>query len=68
MSKFGRLAVIGVGPSAIYLLKHLLHSIDRILPSLTDLYLFDKRTCLGIGMPYDRNTTDKYNQPSRVQM
>jgi len=61
MSKFGRLAVIGVGPSAIYLLKHLLHKIDRFLPTLTDIYLFEKRTCLGIGMPYDRNTTDKYN-------
>ncbi len=61
MSKLGRLAIIGVGPSAIYLLKHLLINIDRFRLSLTDLYLFDKRAALGIGMPYDRNTTDKHN-------
>ena len=61
MNKLGRLAIIGVGPSAIYLLKHLLLNIDRFLPSLTDIYLFDKRSTLGVGMPYDRNTTDKYN-------
>jgi len=61
MIKFGRLAIIGVGPSAIYLLKHLLYNIDQFLPSVTDIYLIDKRKSLGIGMPYDRNTTDKYN-------
>jgi len=61
MSKFGRLAIIGVGPSAIFLLKHLLRNIDRFQRSLTDVYLFDKQATLGTGMPYHRNTTDKYN-------
>ncbi|HUP78874.1 MAG TPA: FAD/NAD(P)-binding protein, partial [Pirellula sp.] len=61
MSKLGRLAIIGVGPSAIFLLKHLLGNIDRFQTSLRDVYLFDKRATLGTGMPYDRKTTDKYN-------
>jgi len=61
MSQLGRLGIIGVGPSAIYVLQQLQREIDRFLPSLTDVYLFDKRTALGIGMPYDRHTTDDYN-------
>jgi len=39
MSKFCHLAIIGVGPSAIYLLKHLLGNFQQSLPSLTDIYL-----------------------------
>ncbi len=61
MSKFYHLAIIGVGPSAIYLLKHLLGNFQQSLPSLTDVSLFDKRTRLGVGMPYDHSTTDEYN-------
>ncbi len=61
MSPFRRLAIIGVGPSAIYFLQHLLREIDHFRPTLDDVYLFDTRAILGIGMPYDRNTTDEYN-------
>jgi len=61
MSKLGRLAIVGVGPSAIYLLKHILCNIDRFLPTLAEIFLFEKRDLLGIGMPYDRDTTDQYN-------
>ena len=60
MIQIGRLAIIGVGSSAIYLLKHLFRNIDWFLVSLTDTYLFDKRAALCIGIPFDRNTTDKY--------
>lgn len=56
-----RLAIIGVGPSAIYLLQHLEREIDRFRPALTDIYLFEERDRLGVGMPYDRCTTDQYN-------
>jgi len=61
MSQLGRFAIIGVGPSAVYLLHHLLRDIDQFLPALTDIYLFDERAALGIGMPYDRRTTDVHN-------
>ncbi len=61
MSKFSRVAIIGTGPSAIYVLKHLLDNVDQFRPQLTDVFLFDKRETLGVGMPYDRTTTDKFN-------
>lgn len=56
-----RLAIIGVGPSALYLLQHLEREIDRFRPALTDIYLFEERDRMGVGMPYDRCTTDQYN-------
>ncbi len=61
MSTTGRLAIIGVGPSAVYLLKHLLQKIDQFTPTLTHVYVFEKGAALGVGMPYDRQTTDVYN-------
>ncbi len=61
MNTFSRLAIIGVGPSAIYLLNHLVRCAEHFDPTLTDIYLFDKRTRLGVGMPYARSTTDKQN-------
>ena len=61
MSPMGRLAVVGAGPSAVYLLKHLLQEIDQLAPVLTEVYVFEKRAALGVGMPYDRQTTDVYN-------
>ncbi len=61
MNKICRLAIVGTGPSAIYLLKHLLDNVDHFRPDLTDVFLFDKRDTLGVGMPYDRSTTDKFN-------
>ncbi len=61
MKKTSRLAVIGSGPSAVYLLLHLLNHIDEFLPALSDIYIFEKNSVLGTGMPYSRATTDKYN-------
>lgn len=61
MNNFARLAIIGSGPSAVYLLKHLLNYSKRLLPILTDIYLFEKNSEIGVGMPYSRSTTDKYN-------
>ncbi|MGV3710234.1 MAG: FAD/NAD(P)-binding protein [Gemmatimonas sp.] len=61
MNKFRSLAIIGIGPSALYLLQQLEREIDRFRPTLTDIYLFEQRAKLGVGMPYDRNTTDLHN-------
>lgn len=61
MKKTARLAIIGSGPSAVYLLKHLLSHAQEFLPGLSDVYVFEKNSVLGTGMPYSRATTDKYN-------
>ncbi len=61
MSEFRRLAIIGVGPSAVYLLQHLLQCADQLVPPLSDIYLFEKGDTLGVGMPYDRRMNDAYN-------
>lgn len=61
MKKISRLAIIGSGPSAVYLLKHLLNHAAEFVPALSDVYIFEKNSTLGTGMPYSRATTDKYN-------
>lgn len=61
MNNFSSLAVIGSGPSAIYLLKYLLGYVRVFRPWLTDIHVFEKSSELGTGMPYSRSTTDKYN-------
>ena len=61
MRPFSRLGIVGVGPSAIYLLQHLLQDIEHFRPTLAHIYLFEKRAALGVGMPYDRHTTDDFN-------
>lgn len=61
MKNISRLAIIGSGPSAVYLLKHLLSHAEEFVPALSDVYIFEKNPVLGTGMPYSRTTTDKYN-------
>ncbi|MBC8087294.1 MAG: FAD/NAD(P)-binding protein [Phycisphaerae bacterium] len=61
MNPFRSLAIVGVGPTAIYLLQQLEREVNRFLPALTDIYLFEERDRLGVGMPYARCTTDEYN-------
>ncbi len=55
------LAIIGSGPSAIYLLKYLLGHVKDFMPSMTHIHVFGKSPELGTGMPYSRYATDKYN-------
>ena len=61
MRNFGRLAIIGSGPSALYLLQNMLERIEALLPQLTEIHIFEKNAVIGVGMPYNRQTTDKYN-------
>ncbi len=54
-----KLAIVGAGPSALYLLKNLLlQDATRLLASI-DVY--EQRPRPGTGMPYDPATTDRHN-------
>lgn len=56
------LAIIGSGPSAIYLLKHLLDHAELLGTVLKEIVIFEKNAFTGMGMPYSPQTTDRYNQ------
>ena len=55
------LAIIGSGPTAIYLLKHLYENIHILRTEIGQILLFEKEPLVGMGMPYSPLTTDKYN-------
>ncbi len=61
MKHRNHLALIGSGPSAIYLLKHLLDEVDLLKHHLAEISIFEKSHITGIGMPYSPRTTDRYN-------
>lgn len=53
------LAIVGAGPSALYLLQNLLT--QRATNLLGSITVFEARERYGVGMPYSRATTDRYN-------
>ncbi|WP_265595060.1 FAD/NAD(P)-binding protein [Haloferula sp. BvORR071] len=55
------LAIIGSGPSAIYLLKHLLDEGKFLKRWLASISVFEKSQLTGMGMPYNPLTTDRFN-------
>lgn len=55
------LAIIGSGPSCIYLLKHLLDSVEVFRENLAAIEVFEKRRTAGMGMPYHPETTERVN-------
>jgi uncharacterized NAD(P)/FAD-binding protein YdhS len=55
------LAIIGSGPSSIYLLKHLLTEARFLKDHLQGISIFEKSGLTGTGMPYSPQTTDRYN-------
>jgi hypothetical protein len=55
------LGIIGSGPSAIYLLKHLLDQADLLKGRLQEISIFEKSQITGMGMPYNPLTTDRFN-------
>ncbi len=59
--KPGTLALIGSGPSAIYLLKHLLDAVDALKGKFREISIFEKNPLMGFGMPYSPLNTDRYN-------
>lgn len=53
-----KLAIIGSGPTGIYLLKHL-SEVKNL--GLSEIHIFDKESLMGMGMPYNPIYTDKYH-------
>lgn len=56
-----KIAVIGSGATAIYLLKHLMDSTDVLRDHIQEIAIFEKGDIMGMGMPYNPNTTDLCN-------
>lgn len=56
-----KIAIIGSGATAIYLLKHLMDNRATLSEHITEIAIFEKGEILGMGMPYNPNTTDLHN-------
>jgi uncharacterized NAD(P)/FAD-binding protein YdhS len=56
-----KLALIGSGPSSIYLLKHLLDEAEVLKGRISGVSIFEKDSVAGLGMPYSPKTTDRFN-------
>ena len=60
-SDLSNIAVIGSGPTALYLLKYIWNHIDVLKNKIDKISIFEKEEVLGMGMPYHPKTTDIYN-------
>lgn len=56
-----KIAIIGSGATAIYLLKHLMDNTDVLKSHMEEIAIFEKGDIMGMGMPYNPNTTDLCN-------
>lgn len=56
-----RLAIIGSGASAIFVLKHISDNLQRLKASVHQVHIFEQGAVLGTGMPYSPSTTDRFN-------
>ncbi len=56
-----KIAIIGSGATAIYLLKHIDDNIGSLRHQINSITIFERSANMGIGMPYSPETTDIYN-------
>ena len=56
-----QLAIIGSGATAIYLLKHINDHYEKLKIFFQEISIFEKGVHMGMGMPYNPETTDIYN-------
>lgn len=56
-----KLAIIGSGATTVYLLKHLLDHENTWRSHIKTVAIFEKYSILGMGMPYNPETTDRYH-------
>ncbi|MFA9195627.1 FAD/NAD(P)-binding protein [Flavobacterium sp. FBOR7N2.3] len=56
-----QLAIIGSGPTALFLLKHISDQISILKNEIHSITIFEKEKIMGMGMPYNPETTDQYN-------
>ncbi|RXG11207.1 FAD-NAD(P)-binding protein [Leeuwenhoekiella aestuarii] len=55
------IALIGSGATALYFLKHLADNVYNLKCSVEEIAVFEKGIYMGMGMPYNPETTDRYN-------
>ena len=55
------LGIIGSGPSALFLLKHLLDRAEQLSPRIRSISIFEKSHQMGMGMPYSPEMADIHN-------
>ena len=60
-SDLSNIALIGSGPTALYLLKYITDNIAKLKKEISNITIFEKEEILGMGMPYYPKTTDIYN-------
>lgn len=56
-----KIAIVGSGATAIYLLKHLMDNTNILKNHIKEIAVFEKGDIMGMGMPYNPHTTDLYN-------
>ena len=61
MTNLSNLAVIGSGPTALYLLHYIYDNLEVFQHRIRTISIFEKEEILGMGMPYHPKTTDIYN-------
>ena len=61
MLNLTNMAIVGSGPTAIYLLKHISSHLDMLKSNIKSITIFEKEKISGMGMPYHPATTDKTN-------
>lgn len=61
MKNLSNIAIIGSGPTALYLLQHISTHIDVLKNKIDSITIFEKEEIIGMGMPYNPKTTDIYN-------
>ncbi len=61
MKPLGNLAIVGCGPTAIYLLRHIANHASTLAPFLASITILERTSLAGFGMPYHPETTDIYN-------
>lgn len=55
------LAIVGSGPSALYLLSHIYAHVAALRSRFGNILIFEKGQMTGMGMPYSPETTDQFN-------
>lgn len=53
--------IVGSGPSALYLLRHIHERFSDLGKYVDRISIFESGKILGMGMPYNPHTTDRYN-------
>ncbi|QDP84573.1 hypothetical protein FNJ88_03050 [Chryseobacterium sp. SNU WT5] len=60
-SDLSNIALIGSGPTALYVLKYIWEHIDILKSQIKKITIFERDKVLGMGMPYHPKTTDIFN-------